>query len=79
MAGRPRLVPQLSSSPRFENLQQELEQTTAQDESLLQMELLKQKHYVPGKSATIEPHPQQSGIMGCVSFLNFCLLGMNRP
>ncbi|XP_059108419.1 putative leucine-rich repeat-containing protein DDB_G0290503 [Peromyscus eremicus] len=34
---------------RFENLQQELEQTTAQHESLLQMELLKQKHYVPGK------------------------------
>ncbi|XP_037057629.1 uncharacterized protein LOC119087098 [Peromyscus leucopus] len=35
------------SQMRFENLQQELEQTTAQDESLLQMELLKQKHYVP--------------------------------
>ncbi|XP_076410536.1 disks large homolog 5-like [Peromyscus maniculatus bairdii] len=34
------------SQMRFENLQQELEQTTAQDESLLQMELLKQKHYV---------------------------------
>ncbi|XP_076410345.1 uncharacterized protein LOC143266758 [Peromyscus maniculatus bairdii] len=34
------------SQMRFENLQQELEQTTAQDESLLQMKLLKQKHYV---------------------------------
>ncbi|XP_059101592.1 disks large homolog 5-like isoform X2 [Peromyscus eremicus] len=38
------------SQMRFENLQQELEQTTAQDESLLQMELLKQKHYVPGNT-----------------------------
>nr|XP_042126125.1 disks large homolog 5-like isoform X2 [Peromyscus maniculatus bairdii] len=35
------------SQMRFENLQQELEQTTAQEESLLQMELLGQKHYVP--------------------------------
>ncbi|XP_076410596.1 disks large homolog 5-like isoform X1 [Peromyscus maniculatus bairdii] len=34
------------SQMRFENLQQELEQTTAQDENLLQMELLKQKYYV---------------------------------
>ncbi|XP_076410483.1 disks large homolog 5-like [Peromyscus maniculatus bairdii] len=49
------------SQMRFENLQQELEQTTAQDESLLQMELLKQKHYVSGKEANIEPHPQQPG------------------
>ncbi|XP_076410375.1 uncharacterized protein LOC121826666 isoform X2 [Peromyscus maniculatus bairdii] len=31
---------------QFENLQQKLELTTAQNESLLQMELLKQKHYV---------------------------------
>ncbi|XP_076410555.1 disks large homolog 5-like isoform X2 [Peromyscus maniculatus bairdii] len=38
------------SQMRFENLQQELEQTTAQDESLLQMELLKQKHYVSGNT-----------------------------
>ncbi|OBS64063.1 hypothetical protein A6R68_07398 [Neotoma lepida] len=37
------------SQMRFENLKQELEQTTAQDDSLLQMELLKQKHYVPCK------------------------------
>nr|XP_042125073.1 trichohyalin-like [Peromyscus maniculatus bairdii] len=37
------------SQMRFETLQQELEQTTAQEESLLQMELLVQKHYVPGK------------------------------
>ncbi|XP_076416482.1 disks large homolog 5-like [Peromyscus maniculatus bairdii] len=37
------------SQMRFENLQQELEQTTAQEESLLHMELLGQKHYVPGK------------------------------
>nr|XP_042124348.1 disks large homolog 5-like isoform X4 [Peromyscus maniculatus bairdii] len=35
------------SQMRFENLQQELEQTTAQEESLLHMELLGQKHYVP--------------------------------
>ncbi|XP_059104748.1 disks large homolog 5-like isoform X2 [Peromyscus eremicus] len=35
------------SQMRFENLQQELEQTTAQEESLLQMELLGQKHYDP--------------------------------
>nr|XP_042136297.1 uncharacterized protein LOC121820876 isoform X6 [Peromyscus maniculatus bairdii] len=39
------------SQMRFENLQQELELTTAQDESLLQMELLKQKHYVPGNTS----------------------------
>ncbi|XP_059108424.1 disks large homolog 5-like isoform X1 [Peromyscus eremicus] len=39
------------SQMRFENLQQELEQTTAQDESLLQMELLKQKHYVPDSTS----------------------------
>ncbi|XP_059108436.1 putative leucine-rich repeat-containing protein DDB_G0290503 [Peromyscus eremicus] len=39
----------MNLAERFENLQQELEQTTAQHESLLQMELLKQKHYVPGK------------------------------
>ncbi|XP_076416454.1 uncharacterized protein LOC143270413 [Peromyscus maniculatus bairdii] len=37
------------SQMRFENFQQELEQTTAQEESLLQKELLVQKHYVPGK------------------------------
>ncbi|XP_076416495.1 disks large homolog 5-like [Peromyscus maniculatus bairdii] len=37
------------SQMRFENIQQELEQTTAQEESLLQKELLVQKHYVPGK------------------------------
>nr|XP_042126473.1 disks large homolog 5-like [Peromyscus maniculatus bairdii] len=36
------------SQMRFENLQQELEQTTAQEESLLQKELVVQKHYVPG-------------------------------
>ncbi|XP_076416805.1 disks large homolog 5-like [Peromyscus maniculatus bairdii] len=35
------------SQMRIENLQQELEQNTAQEESLLQMELLGQKHYVP--------------------------------
>nr|XP_042125989.1 zinc finger protein 853-like isoform X2 [Peromyscus maniculatus bairdii] len=35
------------SQMRFENLQQELEQTTAQEDSLLQKELLVQKHYVP--------------------------------
>ncbi|OBS71699.1 hypothetical protein A6R68_13724, partial [Neotoma lepida] len=37
-----------TSSYWFDNLQQELEHTTSQDENLLQMELLKQKHYVPG-------------------------------
>ncbi|XP_076416455.1 disks large homolog 5-like [Peromyscus maniculatus bairdii] len=37
------------SQMRFENLQVELEQTTAQEESLLQKELLVQKHYVLGK------------------------------
>ncbi|KAM7318265.1 hypothetical protein ACRRTK_023002 [Alexandromys fortis] len=37
------------SQTRFEHLQHELEQTTAQEESLLQMELLQQEHYVPGK------------------------------
>ncbi|XP_076410507.1 uncharacterized protein LOC143269287 [Peromyscus maniculatus bairdii] len=42
------------SQMRFENLQQKLEPTTAQDENLL-----KQKHYVSGKQATIKPHPQQ--------------------
>ncbi|XP_076417035.1 disks large homolog 5-like [Peromyscus maniculatus bairdii] len=35
------------SQMRFENFHQELEQTTAQEESLLQKELLVQKHYVP--------------------------------
>ncbi|XP_076417007.1 disks large homolog 5-like [Peromyscus maniculatus bairdii] len=35
------------SQMRFENLQEDLEQTPAQEESLLQMELLGQKHYVP--------------------------------
>nr|XP_042124334.1 putative golgin subfamily A member 6-like protein 3 isoform X2 [Peromyscus maniculatus bairdii] len=35
------------SQMRFENLQQELEQTTAQEESLMQKELVVQKHYVP--------------------------------
>ncbi|XP_076417239.1 disks large homolog 5-like isoform X2 [Peromyscus maniculatus bairdii] len=35
------------SQMRFEYLQQDLEQTTDQEESLLQKELLVQKHYVP--------------------------------
>lgn len=35
------------SQMRFEHLQHELEQTTAQEESLLQMELLQQERYVP--------------------------------
>nr|XP_042126192.1 outer spore wall assembly protein SHE10-like [Peromyscus maniculatus bairdii] len=35
------------SQMRFENLQQELEQTTAQEESLLQKEMPVQKQYVP--------------------------------
>ncbi|EGW05441.1 Disks large-like 5 [Cricetulus griseus] len=37
------------SQMRFEHLQHELEQTTAQEESLLQTELLQQEHCVPGK------------------------------
>ena len=58
------IFPQLSpmpSSPRFEHLQQELEQTTALEESLLKMELLQQK---PGKWTTTEPHSQQPGTHG---------------
>ncbi|XP_040610165.1 disks large homolog 5-like [Mesocricetus auratus] len=56
------------SQMRFEHLQQELEHNTAQEESLLQTELLKQEHYVPGKRASIEPHSQQPGTHG-VDFL----------
>ena len=47
--GPTRPFSQLPSSSRFEQLQHELEQTTAQEESLLLMELLLQEHYVPGK------------------------------
>ncbi|KAL6094068.1 hypothetical protein STEG23_009602, partial [Scotinomys teguina] len=45
------------SQMRFENCQQELEQITAQDDSLLQMELLEQKHHVPENTNQIHKDP----------------------
>ncbi|KAL6036463.1 hypothetical protein STEG23_034174, partial [Scotinomys teguina] len=45
------------SQMRFENCQQELEQMTAQDDSLLQMELLEQKHHVPENTNQIHKDP----------------------
>ncbi|XP_037057764.1 disks large homolog 5-like [Peromyscus leucopus] len=56
------------SQMRFENLQQELEQTTAQEESLLQMELLGRNTMFQASKPPLSPIPSSQGVHG-VCFL----------
>ena len=64
-----RPVCQLASSPRFENLQHDLELATVQDESLLQKDLLQQEPCVcQANEPPLTPVPCNLGILG-VGFL----------
>ncbi|XP_040608715.1 disks large homolog 5-like [Mesocricetus auratus] len=64
------------SQMRFEHLQKELEQNTAQEESLLQTELLKQEHYVP---APLKRTEKTRGSQRHLEGMTFYTLGSRPP
>nr|XP_048273165.1 protein Hook homolog 1-like [Myodes glareolus] len=58
------------SQMRFEHNQHELEQNTAQEESLLQMELLQQEHYVPAPhKRTEKPGGNERHLEGMIFYI----------